>query len=230
MKNGTLYSPKLTSLVGTIRQEHQQEPPPRRDPISQVIFGFLQWNAQRRSAETAWNRIGRETVDHNELRVSRVPEIVTLLGANYPQAAERATRLREVLQEIFVIERALSLASLTHTSKKEVRAYLDSLPGMTPYVAAFVTLVSFEGHAMPVDDRLADLLRHHEVVDPEADLPQLVAFLERHIRAEHALATHAAIQAWVDAGSRRTRLRRAAGHGGAAAKTKKKVIRKKAST
>ena len=126
-----------------------------------------------------------------------------MIGEGYPQAVERAARLHESLQEIFAREHTLALDFLRDRSKKDTRVYLESLPGMTPYVAAHVTLRSFDGHAIPVDDRLADLLRHEQVVAPDADVADITGFLERHIRADNATQSYAALKTWADAGTRR---------------------------
>ena len=207
MKDAGTYSQNLAHLLQEICEVHRAEPPTPQDPVTQLIAGFLQWNAPRRSAVAALGRICRAMVDHNELRVSHEHEIVALLGSNYPYAQERSARMREALQETFVREYAVSLDSLAERSKRDVRAYLASLPGITPYVTAYVTLVSFKGHAVPVDDRLAELLRSENVVGPNATLEQITSFLEHHIRANTTLQMHASLQDWVDAGSQRVSLR-----------------------
>jgi len=202
-KSSTAYGQKFTTLLNKIKRAHRADMPDLRDPITELIIGFLQWNASRRMAQSALTRIEDTVVDHNDLRVSHTDEIVNMIGAGYPQASERAARLHDSLQEIFAREHTLALDVLADKPKKEARGYLESLPGMTPYVAAHVTLRSFDGHAIPVDDRLADLLRHEQVVDSEADVSEITGFLERHILADSAPQAYAALKAWADAGTRR---------------------------
>ena len=200
--------------MNRIKKSYPGEQPEPLDPIGQIVLGFLQWESTTKAAQAAYDRLMAAMVDHNDLRVSHPQEIVAAIGVKYPMAKERAEHLLAALQGVYLREHAVTLERLTRRPKKEVRAYLDSLPGIKPYVAAQVTLLCFDGHAIPADESLADLLRKEGVVDPEASVEQIGAFLERRIRASDSVKTYAALRAWVDArGSRRS--------GGAAAKTKK---------
>ena len=46
------------------------------EPIAQLVFSFLTWNATTRQADTAFGRIMAQVVDLNELRVSHAREVV----------------------------------------------------------------------------------------------------------------------------------------------------------
>ena len=107
--------------------------------------------------------------------------------------------MREALQEVFVREYAVAMKSIESKGKKEQRAYLDSMPGMVPYVAASVTLVSFGGHALPVDDKLVALLANEGVCEPDATPAEVESFLLRQVKAGDTLDAHLALQAWSDA-------------------------------
>ena len=223
MKNESTYAKKFATLFRKIKSATKTaEPAPQRDPIVQLVLGFLTWNTTRRQAEEAYDRIMPEMVDHNDLRVTHAHVIADLLGDGYEQAGERASRLRETLHEIYRREHAVSLDSLTAMTKKQARNYLDTLPGMTPYVAAQMLLTCFGGHAVPVDDRLADLLRDEDAVDPEATVEQIEAFLERQIKSGDGPAAHAHLQAWADSKRRRTGAAAAAEQAPAAKPTRKK--------
>lgn len=197
MKNATAHAKKLTTLINRLKKSRTTAPP-EGNPLTVYVNAFLRWNATTKLADAAHERLMEVFVDINELRVSHPREVVQLLGEDYPQAEERAARLHESLQEVFMREYAVSLDSLESKPKKEVRTYLSSLPGMVPYVSAMVTLVGFGGHAIPIDDHLADLLRAEGVVEEDATIDDIVSFAERHIRADDALDAHAALQAWSD--------------------------------
>ena len=70
---------------------------------------------------------------------------------------------------------------------------------MVPYVSAQVLLLAFGGHAVPVDESLAALLRDEQVVPPDATVEAIQSFLERQIKASKSLESHALLQAWSDA-------------------------------
>ncbi len=205
MNNEARFAKKLTTLLNRLKKSVGAEQPEPLDPINQIVLGFLQWESTTKAAKAAYDRLVSAMVDHNDLRVSHPQEIMTAIGVKYPLAKERAGHLLAALQGVYLREHAVTLERLARRPKKEVRAYLDSLPGMKPYVAAQVTLLCFDGHAVPADEALAELLRKEGVVDPEASVEQIGSFLERRIRASDAVKAHAALRVWVDArGGRRS--------------------------
>ncbi|MCX5659007.1 MAG: hypothetical protein NTW19_04705 [Planctomycetota bacterium] len=196
MKNEIVHAKKWAALLKRLRHSFKVEPPPQRDPVTQMVVGFLEWNATPKSAKDAHHRISQILVDNNDLRVSHPQEVADLLGPRYPRGAERAARLREALQEVFVREHAVSLESLAGKPKKVVRAYLDAIPGMTPFVAAQVALLNFGAHGIPVDDHLAELLRQEQVVEPGSTAHEIELFLERQVKVGEAVEVHQVLQAW----------------------------------
>ncbi len=203
MKNESAYAKHFLPLIKRIKKAHPGQPPQERDPISQLVLGFLQWESTSKAADQAYKKLADVMVDHNDLRVSHPHEVVAAIGPSYPQAEERAHRMLQSLQEIYIREHVVALDSLANKPKKDVRAYLDSLPGMAGYVSAQVTLLCFGGHAVPVDETLVKLLEKHSAVDPDATLEQAHSFIERQIRASESVEAHMALRAWVDAGTRR---------------------------
>jgi endonuclease III len=239
VKNEATFAKKFGALLKKIKSQHggaakagapsggggeaEGSPAAPREAVTQLVVAFLEWNASRKQAADAHKRLMAVMVDNNDLRVSHPHEIVAVIGERYPRAEERAARLHESLQEIYIREHAVSLDDLAEKPKKAVRQYLETLPGITPYVAAQVALASFQAHAVPVDDHLAELLREEEVVDPEASVEDVAAFLERQIDAGEALEAHHALYAWVDSGSGRSR---GASGGSGGSKTTKKTTKK----
>ena len=223
MKNDSNHAKKLATLLRKLKSKHKAEPAEPLDPIGQLIMSFLQWNATTKQAAAAYNRLTDAMVDHNELRVSYYHQVAELLGERYPNLEERCMRLRESLQDVFKREHGVNLDRLTGMPKREVRAYLDTLGGIPPYVAAQVTLLCFGGHAMPVDENLRDRLVAEDAADPDATVAEIESFMLRHIKAADAPTAHANLRAWADTpGRRRT--------APTAAKTTKKSTSKKRST
>jgi len=195
------HAKKFQTLIKKVLKTYGgQEAPPPADPIVQFVISFLQWNATTQQAEEAYGRIMAEMVDHNDLRVSHVHEVLALLGKNYPQAEERLSRMRQALHEVYEREYATTMQSQIGKPKKEVRHYLETLPGVPAYVSAQTLLLAFGGHAMPVDDRLAELLKHEGAADWEATPDEIGGWLERQVKAAEGVETHLALQAWADSG------------------------------
>lgn len=196
---------KLQSLLKRLRSQHAQDPAQPQpdtcpdDPeavLQQFILSFLIWEASPAKAVAAMRRINQGVVDYNELRVFLVDELVAILGERYPRAEERAERLRSALHDLYNREHAVTLGSVVTLPKRDVRAYLNSLEGVPPFVAARVVLLSLGGHAVPIDERLRQLLVEEEAIDPELDPAEASAWLERQLRAGEAAEVYALLEAW----------------------------------
>lgn len=199
MKTETHYSNRLASLLSKIKSQFPVQAVPERKPVDQLVMSFLQWEATVKQAEEAYERLRAVMVDDNELRVTHPHEVMEILGARYPKVEERCQRMRQVLQAIYRRQRAVTLEFLASLPKKQVRAALDSLPGMPPYVAAQMTLLCYKGHAVPVDSVLAGLLIEAGAADSGATVESIESMLERRVKASEALEVHLQLQAWADA-------------------------------
>lgn len=198
MSTPALAAKPFAALLKKLRGQYDPEPYPPRDAVTQLVVGFLQWEATRKQAEAALARIHAAVVDNNELRVSHNHEIIAMIGPGYPRCEERVARLRESVQEIYVREYAVSLDGPAARGKKEVRTYIESLPGITPYVAAHVLVTALNVPAMPVDDKLVALLAAERCLDEGLDPHQAAQLIEKAVKADDMLATHLLLQAWSD--------------------------------
>ena len=203
MKQDTASLKKFSTLYRKLRSKYKPEEPPERDPVTQLVVSFLQWESTRRSAERAFTGIMAEMVDINELRVSHEREIIAIIGDSYPLAEERIARMRESLNEIYLREHAVAMQSIAAKGKKDQRAYLETLPGIPVYVISSVMLLAYGGHALPVDSKLVNLLAEEGVAFEDYDAVTTESLLLRQIKAGDGYDAHLILQAWSDA-SRRT--------------------------
>lgn len=168
------------------------------EPIAQLVVSFLTWNTTARQADTAFGKIMAQVVDLNELRVSHANEVIEMIGTRYPDANSRVIRMLQSMMEIFDREHDYKMSSLGSRNKREQREYLDSLPGMAPFVAARVALLAFGAHAMPVDDRILTLLIKADIFDPGTTPAEAENWLTRQIKAGDAVHAYLALQEWAD--------------------------------
>lgn len=170
------------------------------DPMLNLyVQSFLVWDASTGQARAAMKRLRETFVDFNELRIAFADEIAAAFGERYPRGYERALRLRSGLHDIFRREHSLSLSRLSELSKREARGYLESLDGTPAYVASRVFLFGLGGHAMPVDQRIADLLAGEAILgDDVTDAESAAAWLERQVRAGDGVHVGSLLQAWSD--------------------------------
>lgn len=171
------------------------------EATNELVFSFLLWESTTQRARPAMQRIASAFVDLNELRVSRVPDIVEVLGKTYPRGEERALRLKSSLHDVFSREHEVSLAKAAAMGKRDARKYLEALSGMVPFVAGRVVLLSLGGHAVPLEDRSLEMLIAHGVLEEGTDIAKATGILERHVKAEDALQTYLSLQAWVETGA-----------------------------
>ena len=166
------------------------------DPVEHLIWSALLWEATPVKAREAYKRLTDAAADLNELRVMLTEEFEDLLGPRYPMVAERAFRLRSLLADVYNREHDVTLRSLEKAQKREARKYLDSLEGVSPFVAARVFAVALGGHAVPVDEKLRDKLALAGVVEPDADPAAVAGSIERHIKASDSARAIALFEAW----------------------------------
>jgi hypothetical protein len=190
------HAKALNSLLRSLRNKYDPIAVADRTPLEEFVYSFLLWEATTAKADAAYKRMVNAMVDFNEMRVSRVPELVALMGKTYPRAEERAQRMRAALNEVYVREFAVTLDPCAGLSKREARKYLESLDGCPSFVAARVLLLRMDGHALPVDDKLNARLIEAEVSEEDADPARTAGVIERHVKAEDALGVHLLLQAW----------------------------------
>ncbi len=128
--------------------------------------------------------IDKEFVDLNELRVATELEVQEMLGQRYPAIERRVAMITAALNNIFEREHTLSLDRLKMLPKKEARQFLRELPGIHPFVEAYVMLYAFDGHAVPLDEEMLAVLREYHVVDAETTVEDAQKFVEHTIKAE----------------------------------------------
>ena len=175
------------------------DPADEFDPlVHELVYSLLLWEASANQAKNALKRVRESVVDYNELRVCVADEVAHIIGDKYPLGLERAMRLRTVLNDIYQTQHGISLKHLRELGKRETRQYLDGLSGCPPFVAARVCLVQGLGHAVPVDERLCELLVGEQVIDAGTPVEQATSWLEHHIKAEEGLDTCLLFQAWSD--------------------------------
>ena len=183
----------LKRLLG--KAKNAENPFPGVTDATQVLIqSFLVWEWNGSRASSTWARMVEDVTDLNELRVTVVDDYLEYFGGGCPRAEERADRLRATLRGVFHREHSTDLSGPAGGPKKEFREYLDSLEGMTPFVAARTALIAAGSHAVPVDERTLRLLVKSGVVDADATIDSASQTLSRLVTAAQGLDTHLALQ------------------------------------
>lgn len=187
MKHGAEFAKRIRSLYNQLRRQYgKPQPPDHTDPLEQLILGILSRGATEAKANAAYRRLHENLVDHNELRVTPCVELAEMLGGDLPEVQARARSLVDALNAIYDRHNAVDLAFLRDKPVRDAREYLRSLPGVDEFTAARVVLYSLGGHAIPVDESMMFVFRKEDLISPEATVPEVQTFLERHIQSSEA--------------------------------------------
>jgi len=195
MKNATTYERKVKKLLAGINRSAQIVP--RADWMEALLQGILQADAPRKQADKALEEILAEFVDVNELRVAPQKEITDCMGKAFPHAREKALRMTSVLNGIFDHSNTLSLEYIHELPKREIRRHLREL-GLDAYASGYLLLVSFGGHAVPVDQLLVDCLAADELIHPGSDIADVQGFLERVVPQKDGVAVHEFLRTYAE--------------------------------
>jgi hypothetical protein len=195
-------SKKLAALIRRLRADAQPPAPdhpetPEEAEVQQLLLSFLAWEAGPARASAALKKLLANLVDVNELRVCLPDEIAKLIGERYPRCLERCVRMRSALADVYRREHAVTLKHLAQMPVRDARAYLASLEGAPNYVTCRLVLLSFGGHAFPLDERMRDALAAQGALPPGMTVDDASAWLERQFRAGEAAPAYLAVEAWL---------------------------------
>lgn len=156
------------------------------ETIHLLLYSMLLWESTPTAAQRALTCLYASFVDLNEMRIAYAHELAATCFENDRFALERAERLCVVLNNIYIRQHQVDIDHLAERTKREVREYLESLEGMPRFVAARVTLLGFDGHAIGCDELLAEKLKAAGVVDPSLKTEHIGRWLERQLKAGQA--------------------------------------------
>ena len=196
MKNASAYEKKIDKILRGMKTVSVPTPPKGLDAVALMIESILQADASKKQAKTAMNSIAREYLDFNELRVSPVKDLVDCIGRNYPGVRTKTKVILDALKGIFSRTYNVTLDHMADLTKKDLRRHLDEI-GLDSYSSACVNMFIFGGHAIPVDESLAEVLQMNEDVHPESDLADVQSFLTRIITQKKGPSAHEAFRQYV---------------------------------
>ena len=187
MKNSAVYAAEVKKFFNRLKRSgpkpvlHEYD-----DPLKQLIYAILSEDNSPTRAKTAMTRLLANTIDYNDLRVSTPTELASIIESDILNAVERTAVLIEVLGSIYSRENSVALNKSQTRNRRDARAYLEGLSGMTPYVLSGTMLWAFDEHAIPLDEQMLAVLKKEGLVDPDATMAEAQGFLRRHITAGDA--------------------------------------------
>ena len=186
MKNSKEYAQKIQRLYRSFKREHPKvQQTSYEEPTDAIIYGILSENMSEAAAQSTIKRFMDYFIDLNDLRVSRVEEIIEVLGGDTPLNRQIATTLNRISAAIFGEYNTISLMMLKKLGKRPAKQVLEKLNGISNFVINYCMLTALEGHAMPLTGRMIEYLKTNNLVEPDADEPDIEGFLTKQISAKN---------------------------------------------
>jgi endonuclease III len=195
MKNSKEYSEKLRKFRRSPKKAAKTRKVGYEDPIDGLVFGIVSECLSEAEAEAAMKRFSDYFINLNDLRVSRVEEIVDVAGKDTPQTRQMAATLIKVLRAVFDKYHSISLKGLKKLGKKPARQAIEKLNGITPFAIDCCMLTSMQAHAVPVTGKMMEYLKSNDLVHPEAGEEEIRGFLAKHIPAQQAFEFYQCLKA-----------------------------------
>ncbi len=185
MKNSKDYSKKIQKLHRSLSRKYPKVQKIIHDePTDAIIYAIICSRLDEKTTETAIKRFSDYFIDLNDLRVSRIEEIVEMLGEDTPDTRAIASTITTVLRAIFNLYHKVSLEALKKTGKRPARQIIEKLEGSSRFVVDYCMLTSLQGHAIPLTECMIEYLKSKELVYPDADEQQIGGFLAKQISAK----------------------------------------------
>jgi hypothetical protein len=199
MKDSIEYAPRLKKLCDRLKRETTTTPKTDLiDPCTAVVLACLSAVTTENKARLGLSRLRHTFVDLNELRVSHFEEVADILGKGFPHRKEIAQQIIGLLKDIYNTHDSLNLDDLREGSKRQAKAFIESLEDANAYIVARVLLLSIGAHAIPVHQQMLQMLRKENVIPANANEADVQGFLERQIPADQNLKIYALLRRQAD--------------------------------
>jgi endonuclease-3 len=175
-----------------LRRRYGEPPPPAvTHPVEYAIRTILAEEATAEQVERAVERLRRDFVDWNDLRVSRPREVRDALGPDFPRSGYKARVIPRLLDQVFKDHNSMVWDFFEAMGKVRTRAYFEKLEDVRPFLAATLARDCAGAHAFPVDNDIARVLGRLGIIEVgEGTEAALQAFLERAVKSSRILQAH----------------------------------------
>ena len=195
MKNSKEYADRLQKLYRGLKRAHAKtERVAYEDPLEALIYGIVSEQVRDSAARTTMTGIRETFIDWNDLRVSRVEEIVEVFGEDSPAVRSTGASLTMALRAVFDTYHTLSLQGLKKMGKRPAKQVLEKLQGASRFCVNYCMLTSLQAHAIPLTGAMVDYLRQNEIVDPQAEEEDIEGFLGRQVAAKDGYEFYALLR------------------------------------
>jgi endonuclease-3 len=157
------------------------DPPPRRDPVEELILTVLSQNTNDLNRDRAFAAMRARWPSWEALASAAEPDLVDAIRPG-GLANTKAPRILAILHEIRRREEgSIDLGWMSRAGDHEIERYLTSLPGVGPKTAACVLAFSLERPALPVDTHVFRVARRLGFYGDQTDAARAYDVLRRTV-------------------------------------------------
>jgi len=187
MKKSREHAQRLQRFYRALKRDHAKiEPVSHDDPVDALIYGVVSEKMTASAAEGAMKAVRRTFINWNDLRVSRVEEIVEVIGEDTSVGRDTASLLTTALRAVFDVHHTVSLLALKKLGKRPAKQAIEKLGGISRFAVNYCMLTSMQAHAIPLTERMLGYLKQYKIVDAQADEEEIEGFLTRQVSAKNA--------------------------------------------
>jgi endonuclease-3 len=176
----------LAKLLSLLSKAYSPELPPDLTVLDHLLLGTIQEGAGVAQSLESYNALRQSFHDFNEMRVSHVNEVMEPLNGVLDKPL-KAKRILQILQFVFETTYSYDLEQMKRKPLRQAQKQLSMIHGTTPFIVATVVQRSLGGHAIPIDEKTAELLRELDLAGPEETVDQMQSALEHLIPKNQGL-------------------------------------------
>ncbi len=187
MKDSKEYSKKVVSFFKKYRNKTVLKPFESDSKVDSLVYSVLYEHLKTEDVDAFVTLMRGHFVDWNDLRVSRLEEIVDVLSASplpVEQKRKVSQQLVNCLNNVFTKYDCISFEEIEEIGKRQAYQELETLPDFTPFVINFLML-NFKGsHSLPLNGMMVEYVKKEGLVHPDSTYQEISSFLERQITVD----------------------------------------------
>jgi len=180
----------IDQVIKLLEQEYGPCPRhPNKDPVDVLIQTILSQNTSDSNSGRAFNCL-KASFDSWEAVASAPAEGIAQAIRCGGLSQIKATRIRQVLQQIEREEGRITLGSLKSKTVTEAEDYLRRLPGVGPKTASCVLLFSLHKPSLPVDTHVFRVSRRLGLIEPKIPIDKAADLLRKQVPPSRVYQFH----------------------------------------